>query len=129
MARDTAREEGRGGFRGRRIAWGGAALLWLAPLVAMQFTDEVQWTGLDFAVFGAMLLLALGAQALGLRTARDRASRVAVGIAVLAGFLLVWAQGAVGVVGRGKGPAGIVFAGLVVAVVGGALAVRFRPRR
>ncbi|HET8734443.1 MAG TPA: hypothetical protein VFM45_11825 [Anaeromyxobacteraceae bacterium] len=119
----------RGGSRWRVFAWGGAALLWLAPLVAMQFTDEVKWTGLDFAVFGAMLVAALGALELLLRNARDRASRLAVAVAVLLGFFLVWAQAAVGLVGRGKPPAALAFAALVLAAIAGALAFRFRPRR
>ena len=40
----------------RPVVWGGAALLLLAPWLAMRLTDDVAWTGGDFAVFGAMLL-------------------------------------------------------------------------
>ncbi len=129
MAGGTEGGSAKGGSRWRLVAWGGAALLWLTPLVAMQFTDEVKWTRLDFAVFGTMLLVALAALELLLRNARDRSSRIAVAVAVLAGFFLVWAQAAVGLVGPGKPPAALAFAGLVVAVIAGALAVRFRPRR
>ena len=51
----------------RKLVWGLAAALWLAPLVAMQFTREVNWTASDFVVFGVMLLLALGAYEVGTR--------------------------------------------------------------
>ncbi len=118
-----ATDGGRSGFGLRVVAWGGAALLLLAPLVAMQFTDEVRWTGLDFAVFGALLAAALGALELGLRGARDTLSRLAVAAAVGAGFLLVWAQLAVGVLGK---PGGKAFAAVVVLAIAGAVAVRGR---
>ena len=47
------------GWRRRRwrlAAWSVAALLLLLPLVAMQFTDEVNWSLADFVVFGALWL-------------------------------------------------------------------------
>ena len=45
---------------GRRLlAWGAAAALLLLPLVAMQFTEEVNWTVFDFLVFGSMLAVAV----------------------------------------------------------------------
>lgn len=45
----------------RRVVWGPAAFLLLLPLVAMQFTEEVNWGAVDFIAFGAMLLAACGA--------------------------------------------------------------------
>jgi len=117
---------GKGPRRFRVAAWGGATLLFLAPLVAMQFTDEVRWTGFDFAAFGALLAAALLAFELGLRGARDTVSRLAVAVAVGAAFLLVWAQLAVGVVGQ---PGGKVFAALVGLGIAAAVAVRLRPGR
>jgi uncharacterized membrane protein len=94
----------------------------------MQLTHEVRWTAFDFAVFGTMLLVALGALELLLRNARDRTSRVAVVVAVLAGFFLAWAQAAVELVRPGRSPAAFAFAGLVLLIIVGALAVRFRRR-
>ena len=123
---DGASGGGRGGARFRVVVWSGAALLFLAPLVAMQFTDEVRWTAFDFAVFGALLALALGAFELGLRGARDTVSRLAVVVAVGAAFLLAWAQLAVGVVAR---PGGRVFAVVVVRAITGAVAIRLRRKR
>ena len=74
-----------------------AALLLATPLVAMQFTGEVDWSAGDFVIFGAMLavlgLLLEGAARIG-RTLRARA--VLMGAAVFA-FLLVWAELAVGI--------------------------------
>jgi peptidoglycan/LPS O-acetylase OafA/YrhL len=121
-----ATREGGGARRLRIAARGGAAFLLLAPLVAMQFTDEVRWTAFDFAVFAALLAAALGAFELGLRGATDVVARLAVVVAVGAGFLLVWAQLAVGVVGK---PGGRVFAAVVALVIAAAVAVRVRRPR
>lgn len=82
----------------RPYGWSLAALLLALPAVAMRFTDEVQWTALDFVVFGGLLLvtgLALEAIARWIRSPRHR-----MGLASLAllAFLLAWAQGAVGLI-------------------------------
>lgn len=86
----------RGGNRWRIAGWGAAAALLLAPLVAMQFTEEVNWTPFDFAVFGTMLALAGGALELVVRLTRRQAVRVVAGTAIAVAFLLAWAHGAVG---------------------------------
>jgi len=84
----------------KRRAWlqvllGTAAIL-LVPLLAMQFTQEVRWSGADFAV-AAVLLLGAGflLQWL-LRTLAGRARLAALGLLALA-FAAIWAELAVGV--------------------------------
>lgn len=79
------------------IGWGGAALLLLAPLVAMQVTDEARWDNADFAMFAAMLLTAGLGFELALRLARNRNWRAVIGIAIAVAFLLIFADAAVGV--------------------------------
>lgn len=69
----------------------------LAPLLPMQFTAEVAWTGSDFAA--AALLLGVAGFA-GLRAARLRGPllrRVALVGAVALAFAAVWVELAVGV--------------------------------
>jgi hypothetical protein len=88
----------RGAWRG--VMWGGAALLLLAPWLAMRFTTEVTWDGADFLAFGLMLMLACIAGEVVARTVRTRAGRMlAVGGIVLA-FVLLWAELALGVIDR-----------------------------
>lgn len=75
------------------------AMILLAPLVAMQFTRQVAWTGGDFAA--AALLLA-GAGLACLRTARRAArwrpwQRVAAVGALALAFSALWVELAVGV--------------------------------
>jgi hypothetical protein len=64
--------------------------LLLIPLVAMRFTDEVNWTPMDFGVMGAMLLITgLGIE-VALRVVRATWVRAAAVAAILFGFLMVW---------------------------------------
>lgn len=74
------------------------AILLLLPMVAMRFTDAVDWTAFDFAA--AALLLTGGAIAydMATRKARSGRSRVVAGAAVLLFVVILWAQGAVGIV-------------------------------
>lgn len=111
----------------RIIVWGGAALLLLLPLVAMQFTQEVVWDGLDFLVFAVMLALAGGALEIGARLSRSLAYRVGYGLAVAAAFILVWANLAVGIIGPEDNPINLTYFGVIVLLVLGGLVVRGRP--
>ena len=73
-----------------RIAgWGLALALLATPLVAMQFTDEVRWGPLDFAVAGVLLVALIGALA-----ARFRAKGMAAAMAVTAAAQLLAAGAA-----------------------------------
>lgn len=84
-------------FAMRPLLWSAAALLLMVPLVAMQFTAEVNWGAEDFAA-GALLIGGLGL-AIEIAFARVRMPlwRVAaIGVAVFA-FLAIWAELAVGI--------------------------------
>ncbi len=119
-----------GGRRQRiwRIApWVIAVLILLLPLIAMLFTDEVAWDETDFAVMGAMLFGACGAYELAARTTRNIAYRSAVGVAVVAAFILIWMNLAVGIIGSEDNPANLMYGGVLAVAVLGALLVRFRP--
>ncbi|MEK9781742.1 MAG: hypothetical protein VW266_02220 [Flavobacteriales bacterium] len=67
------------------------------PLVAMQFTDEVRWSVVDFVVMG-LLLLSLGLSIeLVLKKTKSTQKRWIYLIIVLLIFLLIWAELAVGI--------------------------------
>lgn len=73
-----------------------AAIL-MIPLVAMQFTNEVVWTPLDFVAAGTLLAIAGVAVSLALRKLRGTQGRlVALGLIGLL-FLYCWAELAVGI--------------------------------
>ncbi|QNL21274.1 hypothetical protein HZR84_04755 [Hyphobacterium sp. CCMP332] len=82
-----------------KIVLGIVAFLLLIPLVAMQLSDEVNWSINDFIVM-ALLLSGFGILAdLILRKVRKISLRIIAFIAIFAVFVLVWAELAVGIFG------------------------------
>ena len=77
------------------IALATGAIL-LIPLIAMQFTTEVNWDEKDFIVMGSLLF---GMASLFVLAARmvSRKQRLFVGGMCVAVFLYIWAELAVGV--------------------------------
>jgi hypothetical protein len=107
----------------RTLLWGGAGTLLLLPWIAMRFTAEVNWTSFDFLVFGAMLATACIACEIAVRVSRSNAYRFAAAIAAGTGFLLVWINLAVGIIGSENNLENLVYAGvLLVAIIGAAVA-------
>jgi hypothetical protein len=126
----TGYVENNGGRRGglwRIGVWGGAASLLLVPLVAMRFTDEVRWTGSDFATFAVMLALPLTGLELAIRASASFAYRAAVAVAMGAAFLMTWANLAVGIIGDEDNLLNLLFFGVLALGVVGAVIARFRP--
>lgn len=75
------------------------AIILLIPVIAMQFTDEVNWTLLDFVV-AAVLLFSTGLMCeLTLRKIKKTKYRIAICLALLLSFILIWAELAVGIFG------------------------------
>lgn len=111
----------------RTAVWGPAALLLAAPLVAMQFSDEIQWDALDFAVLAGMLAAAGGLAELALRTSRSVAYRLGAGLAVATAFFLVWVNLAVGIIGSEANPANDLYLGVLAVLFAGAAFARLRP--
>jgi hypothetical protein len=102
--------------RWRLFGWAVAVAVILAPLVAMQLdAPGVKWTASDFIfaivlIGGAGLLFELAA-----RGSRSWAYRGGVALALIASFLLICINGAVGVIGDEDNPANLVF-GVVLAI-------------
>ena len=71
----------------------------LVPMVAMQFTREVNWSLGDFLVAGALLLSACCGFEFFARRGGTIAFRVTVGIVIAMLVVLVWLELAVGIVG------------------------------
>jgi len=76
-----------------------SVFLLLIPLIAMQFTDEVNWNLFDFIVAGALLLSTGLMCELVIRKINKIKYRIAICVALLIVFLLIWVELAVGVFG------------------------------
>ena len=114
--------------RTRMAAWTAAAFLLLLPLVAMQFTEEVVWDVSDFVVFGALLVGAGVAFELAARKTCNSAYKTGVGLALTAAFLLIWVNGAVGIIGNEGNDANSMYYGVLAVGFIGAWLARFEPR-
>ncbi|WP_034259011.1 hypothetical protein [Altibacter lentus] len=69
------------------------------PFVAMQFTTQVRWTLFDFVIMGVLLLgTGLLCEWI-LRKVNKTPQRILLCVTVIAVFLLIWAELAVGVFG------------------------------
>jgi len=74
-------------------------LLLLIPLVAMQFTDEVNWDVFDFVVMSLLLFSAGLLIDFTVRRFTRRVFRIIAIIVIVIVFLLIWAELGVGIFG------------------------------
>lgn len=74
-------------------------LLLSVPLIAMQFTNEVKWTGFDFIVAAGLLLGTGFVCELVLRKVKKTNYRFALCGAIIAALVVVWLELAVGIFG------------------------------
>jgi hypothetical protein len=94
----------------------------------MQFTHEVDWTRSDFLVMGALLAAACATYELAAWLSSNTAYRAAFGIAVVTGFLLVWVNLAVGILGSEHNRANLMFGGVLLVASCGAVIAGFGAR-
>jgi len=88
----------------------------------------VAWDVIDFAVFGAMLLGVGVSYILVRRKVDNTAYRFAVGVALAAAFILIWVNGAVGIIGDESNDANMMYFGVLAIGIIGAIIARFQPR-
>ncbi len=74
-------------------------LLLLIPFIAMQFTNEVNWSVSDFAIMGSIMLITGLVCDLILKKVKSLKYRLLICSVVLILFLLLWAELAVGIFG------------------------------
>jgi hypothetical protein len=97
--------------------------LLMIPLLA-----RFPWSLGDFIVMGALLFGTGLTYVLISRLSDSIAYRAAVGLAVAAGFLLIWVNLAVGIIGSEDNPANQLYAGVLLIGFVGAVIARFRAR-
>lgn len=75
------------------------AILLSIPLIAMQFTEEVQWSLFDFIIMGVLLIITNLGIELVLRKFPKLQQRLLLIAVVLGAFFLIWTELAVGIFG------------------------------
>lgn len=75
------------------------AFILAIPLIAMQFTNEVDWKISDFIIMGTLLTLTGLAIELVRRTVKVTTWRIIISALILIFLLLTWAELAVGIFG------------------------------
>ena len=75
------------------------SVILLIPFIAMQFTDEVNWSFRDFAIMGVLLYGTGLICELVLRTVKSVPGRILICAGVVIAFLLIRAELAVGIFG------------------------------
>jgi Kef-type K+ transport system membrane component KefB len=73
--------------------------LLLTPLIAMQFTNEVNWNLADFVVAGVLLLGTSLICEVVMRKVKETNHRIILCAAILVALLLIWIELAVGLFG------------------------------
>jgi asparagine N-glycosylation enzyme membrane subunit Stt3 len=74
-------------------------LLLLIPFVAMQFTNEVNWSFFDFIVAGILLLVTSLTIDFVLQKIKSRKNQIIIVAIIIILLLLLWAELAVGIFG------------------------------
>ena len=108
------------GLPWRWFGWGGAAALLTLPLL-LQFP----WTVADFIFAGAVFAIVGGTFELAVRKSGNKWYRGGVAAALATAFLLVWINGAVGIIGDEDNPANFMFMVVILMAIAGAIAARF----
>ncbi len=74
-------------------------LLLIIPLIAMQLTDEVEWSLIDFIIMGTLLLITGLMGEIIFKKVKKYKHRVILYVVVAIIFFLIWAELAVGIFG------------------------------
>lgn len=121
MASRADNDGKKGGIPWRIIGWGTAAFLLILPYIA-----GAPWTASDYVFAAVMFGIVGGLIELAARTSRNFYYRAGALIAVAASFLLVWINGAVGIIGDEGGAANLMFMVVIAIALAGAIVARFR---
>jgi hypothetical protein len=103
-----------------------ATLLLVVPLAASRFSAGWNWSPLDYAFAWVMFAGAGIIYTLVSNSAGSRQYKIAGMIALVAVFLLIWVNGAMGIIGDGD--INLLYALVPAIIFLGSIAARFKPR-
>lgn len=99
-----------------------------ALILSIPLLGNWPWTLSDF-VFAGALIFGTGSlfEVARKNAGSNNAYKIAAGLALAATFLLIWINGAVGIIGSENNPANLMYDGVLAILFLGALIARFRP--
>lgn len=100
----------------------------MIPLIAMNFSNEMNWDLMDFVIMGIVLFSIGIAYEIIIRKSKNTVYRVAFGLGFLGAFLLFWVNAAVGIIGNEGQDANLLYGAVFVIGLVGALISRFKPK-
>lgn len=124
---DRLPNRGGPGWRSVRMgAWLVGVPMLVAGLVAARLSGEGGWVD-TLAQTGALLVGIAGVSELVARKRGPAAFRTGLWLAITGVLLLGWVNGAVGIIGSEENPANLMYGGVGLVAVAGALLARLRP--
>lgn len=109
------------------VALVGTALILLVPLIAQQFTTEVNWSVADFLVMGALIFSTTLTFLLIVKSVKSLVYKAAVIMGIGSTFLMIWANLAVGLIGSGPNLGNLLYLGVIAIGFIGTFLSRFTP--
>jgi hypothetical protein len=103
-------------------------LLLLVPLIAMQFTNEVDWSAADFMIMGLLIFGTGSSYVLVTRSMTNLFTRAAAALGIGTTLLMIWANLAVGLISSGPNAGNLMYTGVVGTVIAGTILSRLTPR-
>lgn len=100
--------------------------LLLIPFISMQFSGEVNWTLTDFIFAGVMIFGTGFAYLFITRNAKTLSYRVAIGFALFTGFVMIWTNLAVGIIGSETNFINLLYFAIIITGVIGSVVSRFQ---
>lgn len=95
------------------------------PLIAMQFTTEVDWGFADFIVMGLLIFGTGSSYVLLTRFTTNLIYRAAIALALGTTLFMIWANLAVGLIGSGPNAGNLLYMGVLAVVIIGSIRSRF----
>lgn len=103
-------------------------IILLIPLIAMQYTTEVNWSLGDFILMGALIFGTGSAFVIFTAYSDNYIYKIAMIAAVASTFLLVWVNLAVGLIGGGANAGNLMYAAVILVGLVGTYLSRFSAR-
>jgi len=100
----------------------GILLILSIPFIAMQITEEVNWSFTDFILMALILSGIAAVYELAAHKSELSSYRIAIGIGLLGIFLLFWVNAAVGIIGNESQDANLLYAAVFILISIGAIA-------